>query len=584
MLKRKIMCLVLAAATALSPLTATAVDLGSAFTNLLGPGAGATVNSPGRYQSGARTGFTAGGLDVRLPRPGNAPALFSVTPPKFEAGCNGISAHFGGFSFISGAEFEALLKQIASGAVTGFVTSLLFKTLCPQCEAVIQELKTAAQMASRLARDSCQIGRQMADRFLGGIGGTPDAQPECALTVSRQNGSADALMAFDSLCGGLGKIRDSLRDFNQSTAKWLNGATGTPEQQALAKDLSADCGSTSGNLTWSRLSAMDSSGVINDNDEGYRRKLLLLNIMGAELRHGSEAASCDLGDGGLKETSESKETNEVYCPPRLAAQQLVGAFMCGDPDQLQAMRKAGSNSAVLRYCSDVYNTDKKSTEDSANQGWVCADDTNMASRARCLKLKLAPVTQIIKGKGFLLQVNDLLRSGVQRVRENKSFTGVDSNGVDGKDIVALMQVAPYPLYQAINAAAIYPAAAEDLVDTISVLVAEQFAYAMFDEVIRLPNRSSTAGAYCVSRNQADRILEFIGNLRAFNASRRQQIAQNFAVQEGITEQIRQLNVAIQRQVITADMLHSGSAAQMFNKAVNRSISSPTPGTPAPTTP
>lgn len=581
MLKRKIMCLVLAVATALSPLTATAVDLGSAFTNLLGPGAGATVNSPGRYQSGARTGFTAGGLDVRLPRPGNAPALFSVTPPKFEAGCNGISAHFGGFSFISGAEFEALLKQIASGAVTGFVTSLLFKTLCPQCEAVIQELKTAAQMASRLARDSCQIGRQMADRFLSGVGSSGDASPQCALTVSRQNGSADALMGFDSLCSGLGKIRDSMRDFNQSTAKWLDGATGTPAQQELAKDLSADCGATSGNLTWSRLAALDSSGAINDDMEGYRRKLLLLNIMGAELRHGSdsEPASCALGDGSVDATSKDKEN--VYCPPRLVAQQLVGAFMCGDPDKLNDMKKSGSNSAVLRYCADVYNTAKSSTQDVANQGWVCEGDDTLSGRARCLKLKTAPVSEIIKGKGFLLQVNDLLRSGVQRVRENKPFTGVDSNGVDGKDIVALMQVAPYPLYQAINAAAIYPAAAEDLVDTISVLVAEQFAYAMFDEVIRLPNRSSTAGAYCVSRNQADRILEFIGNLRAFNASRRQQIAQNFAVQEGITEQIRQLNVAIQRQVITADMLHSGSAAQMFNKAVNRSISSPTPATPAP---
>lgn len=579
MLKRKIMCVVLAVTTALSPLTASAVDLGSAFTNLLGPGAGATVNSPGRYQSGARTGFTGGGLDVRLPRPGNAPALFSVTPPKFEAGCNGISAHFGGFSFISGAEFEALLKQIASGAVTGFVTSLLFKTLCPQCEAVIQELKTAAQMASRLARDSCQIGRNLADKFLEGVGSSGTGDHTCALTVSRQNGSADALFAFDSLCSGLGAVRNSLREFNQSTAKWLDGATGTPQQQELAKDLTADCGAMTGNLTWGRLGAMDSSGLINNDDEGYRRKLLLMNIMGAELRHvsDSEPASCDLGDGSPKTTTGTKEGETVFCPPRMVPQQLVGAFMCGNPDDLNEMRKAGSNSAVLRYCSDVYDTYKKAANEGANQAWVCADDSNMSSRARCLKLVAGPVSDVIKGKGFLLNVNDLLRSGVQRVRENKPFSGVDANGIDGKDIVALMQVAPYPLYQAINAAAIYPAAAEDLIDTISVLVAEQFAYAMFDEVIRLPNRSSTAGAYCVSKNQADRILEFIGNLRAFNASKRQQIAQNFAVQEGITEQIRQLNVAIQRQVITADMLHTGSAAQMFNKAVNRSISSATPG-------
>jgi len=186
MLLKKILCLVLAVTTAIAPLSANAVDLGKAFDNLIGPGVGVTVNQPGRYQSGARNSFSGGGVEVRVPRATNVPQLFSISPPRIEAGCNGISAHFGGFSFISGKEFEALLKQIASGAALGFVTSLVMKTLCPPCEAIVQELKTAAQFAANLAKNSCQFGAKLGREFLAGLGTSPSSEDKCALTVSNE--------------------------------------------------------------------------------------------------------------------------------------------------------------------------------------------------------------------------------------------------------------------------------------------------------------------------------------------------------------------------------------------------------------
>jgi len=587
MLRQKILCAVLVLATALTPLSASAVDLGSAFTNLLGPGSAAQANAPGRYQSGARTGFTAGGIDVRVPRQPSPPALFSITPPSFETGCNGISAHFGGFSFISGAEFEALLKQIASGAATGFVTSLLLKTLCPACEAVVQELKTAAQMASRLARDSCQIGRNMADQFAKGLGYDNDKTHTCALTASRGNASTDALSAFDSLCSSLGSIHSSLKDFNKSMAKMANGSPASPEANQIANAVSNDCATSSGNLTWSQLSALDAGGTVATDDDAYFRKLLLINIMGADLRHGSdsEPAKCQLADS-TRQTGNAEESQKFFCPPPIDAKRLVGLFMCGNPDDVEALRKTGQNSATMRYCADVYSrapasgsTTVGAPANVSTQGWVCGTGS-AADRARCLDLRLAPISQVVKGTGMLFRVNELLRSGVSRVRNNQPMHTV-IDGVDGKNIIALMQTAPYPLYQAINAAAVYPSASEDLIDTISVLVAEQFAYALFDEILKVNGRFSSSGGYCISRPQADQMLNFIGNLRAFNSSRRAQIAQNFAVQEGLTEQIRQINVAIQRQVITGDMLASGKMAETFNKAVNRSITPATPPTAPP---
>lgn len=577
---KKTICAFLAACTFMYPVTSGAVDLGNAFNTLLGPNASAVANGPGRYQSGARIGFTGGGLDIRVPRGGNVPALFSITPPNFEAGCNGISAHFGGFSFISGAEFEALLKQIASGAVTGFVTSLLFKTLCPICEAVIQELKTAAQVAARLARDSCAIGKELGNKFLAGMGVTPDSSSLCAVTASAKNGSPDALSAFSGLCDGLQSVHSTLKDFNEATASFAGGGAGDAKANEIAKELSTSCGASTGNLTWNRLNALDAAGGITTDDDSYRRKLILMNIMGIEMVHGGEAGSCELPGSSEPLKTTEKDARPPYCPPPLSAEQLVGVFMCGDLETVAALP---ATSSVRKYCSDVYDYQAAGVSGGAsananNRVWTCEGaDGDSLKRATCLNVKLVPVKDVVKGTGILLQVNTLLRDAVARVRSNTPFH-TNVNGIDGTRIIQLLQAAPYPLYQAINAAAVYPAAAEELMDTMSVLVAEQFAYALFDETIRLSGRSAPGGGYCITKNQADSMLEFIGKLRAFNHSRKVQIAQNFTVQEGLTEQIRQLNVAIQRQVISADMLHNGQAAQAFNKAVSASIKGGSPVT------
>lgn len=586
MLLRKLICLVLAVTTATAPLSASAVDLGAAFDNLIGPGVGVSVNQPGRYQSGARNSFSGGGVEVRVPRSANVPQLFSISPPRIEAGCNGISAHFGGFSFISGREFEALLKQIASGAALGFVTSLVMKTLCPPCEAIVQELKTAAQYAANLAKNSCEFGQKMGRDFLAGLGTSPSGEDKCAMTVSNNNGSQDALFSFSNLCSSLTGVSETLHKWNTDMGAYGPGGGSDAQKKATLEATKCELGE--GNRTYSRLSTFDKAGMWGSEgtSEAYDRKVILMNLMGADMAWTSaHKTGCQLGDGQDVTYLDDKEKKEMFCPPPLSADRMVGYYMCGSPQSLADLAKVSASSSVYRYCANIFTPN---TDDTGNKAWKCTserqgDDGNTG----CDVLKLDSIDKVFRGKGFLVSVNELLREAVARVRNNESLSaditrsvGGTSTTYRGRNIIGLIQTAPYPLYQAINAAAVYPSATEDLIDNLSVLVAEQFAYAQFDEVIRVTGRSSTATAVCISRPQADKLMEFIEKLRSINYERRKMMAANFQMQQAITEQIRQVNLAIQRQVMTEDMLATGRVANAMNQAVSQSIVRNTPATQA----
>src|SRR5690606_10290355 len=103
------------------------------------------------------------------------------------------------------------------------------------------------------------------------------------------------------------------------------------------------------------------------------------------------------------------------------------------------------------------------------------------------------------------RVSRLLDSAVDAVRSNKEMP---------EEVIDLMQTAPYPLYQAVNAAAVYPVAAADLLDSISVLVAESASAAMMEEFIRWHGRDGANS--CTTEEQVKRVIETIETARANN--------------------------------------------------------------------
>lgn len=581
-LSKNLTLALVSAALVVQGIPAHAVDLNKAFNSLLGPTASVKYNEPGRFQSGARAGFTGGGLELRVPRTQNAPALFTVSAPKIDAGCGGISAHFGGFSFISGQELVNMLKQIASGFALGFVTSLVMKTLCPACEAIVQELRAAAQQASRLAKDSCQWGQEAAARFLEGIG-SKSGMNICAQTSSQNGAASDNLAGLQSLCNTENAAVKWLRDFNANLAQLSGGNAGSGDTKAEAERKTLE-ELGKGNVTWRVLSAFDNYRPYSDEDDAisaYKRKLLLINIIGATLGpiDDEKLPYCETADGSR---IQPKGDEQLYCPPPMEMRdgtvgRLAALFMCGNPDKLA--NASDVSPAIINDCKTWLTAVNLNTNNagSSNKLWKCSSlpgETERDARINCNALTLVDESKIIDGEGFMIHVNRLLRKAVERVRTDTPFVGGESDE-EGKRIIALIQTAPYPLYQAINAAAVYPASAGSLIDSLSVLVAEQFAYAMLDDTFRITGRNSSGAK--ITQTQAQQLSEFLRGMRSVFRENKTLMNQNFAIQQAIAEQIRQINVALQRQVLTDDLLGANRLAQTMQRAAAASVTQPKTG-------
>lgn len=557
---KKILLFFMAILVAFQPLVSAASDLNGAFSNLLGPGGAVSVNKPGNYQSGARNSFVAGGLEMRIPRASSAPQLFSVTAPRVSAGCNGISATFGGFSFISGAEFESMLKSIASGAALGFVSMMVMKVMCPPCEAVVQFLKNAAQAAARLSIDSCKWGQDLANQFQKGDISIGDPVSICGSSTTASGASTDWLASMSSVCKSVQGAVDTIKDMNKDAAS-------TPEGLSALK---CEMGGV-GNTTWSRLTAFDYEGGTSapKDSDAYKRKLLLLNLLGSTMNAEgtNDKVGCELVPGEGPVYVEPGSTKGQLCTPKLSPQDAVGLFMCGSPSTL-----VSSSQRVKEYCSTFFENASSSAAAGGsyssmalkeNVYYTCSSGNAADDAANCPVMVLTDSSAIVTGQGFLVHINDLLHKGVKAIVDNTAMPD---------DVIRLVQVAPFPLYQAINAAAVYPAAADDLLDSMSILVAEQAAVSFMDDTLRLQGRKGGGKLGCMSEKQASVILDTVSAMRAGNKARTQQMAQNITIQEALSEQIRQINLSIQKQVMSADMLSSGHYAESVGKALGPNIS------------
>jgi hypothetical protein len=541
---------------------AYAADLGSAFDNLVSPGAAMTVNKPGRFQSAARNTFVAGGADLRFPRR-TSPSLVSVTPPSLSAGCGGISAHFGGFSFISGGEIEQMIRSIAQNS-QGMVISMAIKTLCPMCESVIQAMSRMAQQASKMSMDSCAVATNLAntlaDSFGSGPGSTEVRRGVCAQATVAKGETPDWFKALDGACDtamkALKTVESQLDELQNKAPKGPDGQSLASQEERLQKHM--------GNLTWILLNS-----VIKDkSEESTAQKLMLLNLLGTRIVASDAYCGAPVPSGGA--AASEQEGDGIACLPRLEAKEAVALFMCGLPEKGADGTGSFDNYAIAKsralteYCRSWFAPQTDTTGKVTGAG-----DWDRVSRAvqlwscvgndwdKCTRMELVPLTEmnLVRGPGFAWQVNRLLREGARRVRANDMAL---NEGEDGQQLLGLIQAAPYPIYQAINAAAVYPAAADDLLDTMSVLVAEAMAFHYFDDFLRIAGRADTGVR--VANTYLDKIHLAMGEMRGYVQERRRLIAQNIALQEGLNEQIRSINLAIQRQVLTTDMLNANRFA------------------------
>lgn len=536
----------------LAPSVTQAVDLTSMFKGLSGSDNMSAVDAPGVFKSASRTVVSLGGYDMRAPARSTL-SLYSITPPTLSYSCSGISAHFGGFSFISGKQIEKFINDIIRGA-PGLVLQLAIKGLCPQCESVLQVMQTLATRAAKMAQDSCAIGTSLEQYAETSMGlNKPDdvTYKMCGMQVTAQNRGPDLLSALGDAC----------QTVNGSLENMKEGLTSQGVAPATADSMLT---TLKGNETWEALKALK----YNPQDPEDRRTMLfIMNLVGTQM-HGdgksiptvsttptadASAASAPAAGGTTPAPTYTPESGilgtgvpkDLVVTRQVTVQFMYDMFMCGVPAKGADGTVIYPRNRVVRdYCRRFVSSDWES-----QTIYDCKD----GDYDNCLVVQEVPIRNlaVIQGSGLLFQVSEALRNGVDIVRNN-SNTKIDWNAPQTKTLAALFQAAPYPLYQAINAAAVYPAAADDLVDSLSIMVAELMSYRIFDDMMSPQGRSGPA--HVTSPAIVNRMYDALGSIRAASVEQRKLLGQQLALQEGISRRIFQINQTIQKQVMSNDFL------------------------------
>lgn len=569
-------------------------------------GGSLSTQSSGRYSSSARNVSTMGGMTMRFATRGSSVTLISIQPPSYSVGCGGISAWFGGFSFVTGKQVEQWIRTIAQGA-TAFVVKMAIKALCPICEAVLATIEKLAQFAAKLSMDGCAAGQALASQAIDAFSdSTKDkTRSMCGKEVANSGKSSDLLDAMDTFCNNIDKAAKNLNDAKNKLFD--------------KNDPAGELSMAQGNQTWLVLRAMNLAGPETNpsttpNTRGWHG-YLLMNMIGAYAQgDGVTSATC----GGTSKTlagdtteGSQKSTGCAYLST-INASVLWGALMCGDsakspmPSTLAgqtsgSMVKTKQNtetgaiiSETVTMSSEVYQqlqeyckglaTDNASL---ANDLWVCsgdadADGTVESSRfpRKCINMQKESFSDLRKAllgdtadNGYILYVYELLLKGVAAIRTGDELP---------KELIALLDRTPYPIYQLLTVSAVYPDATLASLASLSLIIGQAL---VTDEIRQLTNSvsrsSSLRGAF--GDEMSKRMLDALTKINDHNVNVTRTINSEADLQTKLYAQIRDLNRRMQQRVLGPTLLaNEKMATTLAGKA--KALGGVAPTTPNATTP
>ena len=141
---------------------------------------GAAVNTTGptAFQGQASGHWTLGNLYLRAPV--RSEQIASVSLPSFRAGCGGIDAFAGAFSFINSDQLIAFGRAVAQNAA-GFAFELALETISPVIAETMAKLRALAQWVNSQNLNSCET----AQALVGALWSKNDRASACHLRRDR---------------------------------------------------------------------------------------------------------------------------------------------------------------------------------------------------------------------------------------------------------------------------------------------------------------------------------------------------------------------------------------------------------------
>lgn len=155
-------------------------------------GSGANFTSPGHFQSQSAGHYTGGSLAIRNKTKSVAP--FNVNLPKINAGCGGIDAYFGSFSFITKDQLVGLAKRVGSAA-PAYAFKLGMKTFAPQIENTMSQLQNWIQEMNTFLLEDCRL---VETAFASALPKGSTMQQHACTDLMRRGGDSDWFGAKES--------------------------------------------------------------------------------------------------------------------------------------------------------------------------------------------------------------------------------------------------------------------------------------------------------------------------------------------------------------------------------------------------
>lgn len=225
--------------------SALAISMQSMFDNV--NGAVNTTNG-GAIKGQSANFYTGGSLYMRVPTKNYQ--IASVSLPKVSAGCGGIDAQAGGFSFINGEALTSMFRNIMAQAGPYFF-SLALKSICEPCHNVMAGLKEMADAVNRFNINSCQAAQGVATAAWDVVQGNQTKISAQTFGVA-SNTFSDFAEGWTRFSNGLGTAFSPNKSEQTSI---LNSAKSQSPDAAAQVDKDV----TTGNLIWKALVNLNSS-------------------------------------------------------------------------------------------------------------------------------------------------------------------------------------------------------------------------------------------------------------------------------------------------------------------------------------
>lgn len=218
-MKNKLFIAVAVALTALSASNVAHADIASKMNSMYD--SMTNVTKSGSYRTAQRGVITGGGLQVRNKIVDFNP--INIQLPRLNAGCGGIDAFVGSFSFINTDQIIALFRSIASNA-KGFAFQLALKAASELIGNEIEALQKLIQSINNLNMNSCELSSGLVNLAWDTMSGS-------SISEAWKNSSLSNGIGED-----ISQIRQNFSDFPNTSVETYNklkNKSSAPEAQLV---------------------------------------------------------------------------------------------------------------------------------------------------------------------------------------------------------------------------------------------------------------------------------------------------------------------------------------------------------------